>query len=537
MYIHPKLRLPYFHNHPAVDFTKEGEIDNFKKAIELVRSKLGKKYPLFIHGKDLITPRTLESRNPNKPSEIIGYIHLPDKHHAGDALASAKDAFKTWRQTEVEERARYLLKAAEIIRSRKYEFAAWQILEVGKQWDQAHADVAEAIDFLEYYAREILRICHTTHLLSMPGEENLYSYEPKGVALVIAPWNFPFAISVGMVSAALVTGNTVVYKPSELSSVVGHLLVDVFREAGLPPGVFNYLPGYGYEIGDYLVEHHDVNLIAFTGSMQTGLRIIELAAKVHPHQIHVKKVICEMGGKNAIIIDSDADLDQAIPAVISSAFAYQGQKCSACARLIILDEIYDTVVDRLVKATQALSIGPSEDPTYFLGAVIDHKAQEKILAYQDIAIREGKVLFKSETPQTDGYYVPIMIVDGISPSNRIAQEEIFGPLLTIMRVKNFTQALEWANSTRFALTGGVFSRSPKNLQHAKKEFQVGNLYLNRSITGAYVGRQPFGASHMSGTGTKAGGPDYLLNFMNPHTTTENTMRRGFAPGTRKRESN
>lgn len=530
MNTHPKMHLNYFHNEPAVDFTKPEEIENFKKAISQVRSKLGRKYPLYIHGRDISSPRTLESRNPNNPSEIIGHVHIAEKNNAGDALASAKEAFSEWRGKSVENRAEYLIKAAETIRSRKYEFAAWQILEVGKQWDQAYADVAEAIDFLEYYAREILRVGHTVHLLSMPGEENVYGHEPKGVALVIAPWNFPLAISMGMVSAALVTGNTVVYKPSELSSVVGHLLVEVFREVGIPGGVFNYIPGYGHEIGDYLVEHHDVSLIAFTGSMQTGLRIIEKAARVHSHQEHVKKVICEMGGKNAIIIDSDADLDQAIPAVIASAFAYQGQKCSACSRLIVLDEIYDKMVDRLVKATSALTMGPSEDPSFYLGAVIDQEAKGKILSYQDIAMREGGVLYRSLIPETEGHYVPIMIVDGGSPSNRIMQEEVFGPLLAVMRVKDFSQAIQWANTSRFGLTGGVFSRSPKNLERAKKEFQVGNLYLNRAITGAYVGRQPFGGAHMSGTGTQAGGPDYLLNFMNPRTTTENTMRRGFAPG-------
>lgn len=526
----PKLHLNYFHNEPAVDFTNEGEIDNFKKAIELVRSKLGKKYPMFIYGKEIASARTFESRNPNKPSEVIGYVYIAERNNGGDALASAREAFPLWRDTTVEHRATCLLKAAEIIRSRKYEFAAWEILEVGKQWDQAYADVAEAIDFLEYYAREILRVGHRVHLLGMAGEENFYEHEPKGVALVIAPWNFPLAISVGMVAAALVTGNTVVYKPSELSSVVGHLLVEVFSEVGLPAGVFNYIAGYGYEVGDYLVEHHDVSLIAFTGSVQTGLRIIEKAARVHSHQVHVKKVICEMGGKNAIIIDSDADLDQAIPAVIASAFGYQGQKCSACSRLIVLDEIYDKVVERLVNATKALSMGPSEDPSYYLGAVIDHEAKEKILGYQDVAMREGRVLFKSEIPQKEGHYVPIMIVDVESPSNRIAQEEVFGPLLAVMRVKDFSQAIQWANTSRFGLTGGVFSRSPKNLERAKKEFRVGNLYLNRATTGACVGRQPFGGARMSGTGTQAGGPDYLQNFMNPRTTTENTMRRGFAPG-------
>lgn len=523
------MHLKPFTNEPAVDFTQPGIIDKFKNAITIVRSELGQQYPLYIQGKDHPTAHNLESRNPNNPSEIIGYVNLAEKHHAGDAIAAAKAAFPNWRNTPLEKRADYLIQAADIIRSRIYEFSAWQILEVGKQWDQAYADVCEAIDFLEYYARESLHYGHRGHILSMAGEDNRYFYEPKGVSLVIAPWNFPLAISIGMISAALVTGNTVVYKPSELSSVVGHLIVDVFRELDLPPGVFNYIPGYGDEIGDYLVEHPDVSLIAFTGSMQTGLRIIEKAARVHPHQTQVKKVIAEMGGKNAIIIDSDADLDQAIPAILSSAFAFQGQKCSACSRLIILEDIYEKTIDRLIKASQGLRMGPSEDPAFFLGAVVDPAAKDKILGYQDIASKEGQVLYKSEIPNSNGYYVPIMIVDNIKPTHRIAQDEVFGPLLAIMRVKDFTQAIEWANSTRFALTGGVFSRSPNNLERAKQELQAGNLYLNRSITGAYVARQPFGAAHLSGTGTKAGGPDYLLNFMNPRVVTENTMRRGFAP--------
>lgn len=521
--------LKPFHNEPAVDFTKEGTIDHFKNAIGYVRSQFGKAYPLFIHGKDIATKHTLQSLNPNNPTEVVGIVHLAEKHHGNDAIAAAKTAFPMWREVPIAKRAAYLLKAAEIIRKRIYEFAAWQTLEVGKQWEQAYGDVTEGIDFLEYYAHEIVKLGQERHLVSMAGELNLHFYEPKGVALVIAPWNFPLAISIGMVSAALVTGNTVVYKPSELSSVIGHLLVDIFKEIGLPDGVFNYLPGYGYEIGDHLVEHHDVNLIAFTGSMQTGLRIIEEASRVHPHQTHVKKVICEMGGKNAIIVDSDADLEQAIPAVLASAFGFQGQKCSACSRLIVLDEVYDKMIDRLVKAARNLSMGPAEDPKYYLGAVVDIKAKEKVLKYQELAIQEGKLLFKSKVPESEGYYVPLMIVDCIYPTHRVAQEEVFGPLLSVMRVKDFDQALEWANSTRFALTGGVFSRSPKNLERAKREFHVGNLYLNRSITGALVGRQPFGGAYMSGVGTKAGGEDYLLHFMYPRVVTENTMRRGFAP--------
>jgi RHH-type proline utilization regulon transcriptional repressor/proline dehydrogenase/delta 1-pyrroline-5-carboxylate dehydrogenase len=362
-----------------------------------------------------------------------------------------------------------------------------------------------------------------------PGELNHYFYEPKGVAAVIAPWNFPLAISMGMASAAIVTGNCVVFKPSGITSIIGWHLVELFREAGLPEGVFNYTPGRGSVMGDYLVDHPDVSLIAFTGSMETGLRIIERAAKVHPGQANVKKIICEMGGKNAIIIDDDADLDEAVPHVLYSAFGFQGQKCSACSRVIVLDAVYDKFIERLVSMARATKVGPSEDPAHYMGAVADDKAQKSIREYAEIGKKEGHILYESPVPAGEGYYVPMTIIGGIRPEHRIAQEEIFGPVLAVMRARDFDQAIEWANSTKFALTGGVFSRSPEHLTKARREFRVGNLYINRNNTGALVERQPFGGSRMSGVGTKAGGPDYLLHFMDPRVVTENTMRRGFAP--------
>lgn len=519
---------PDFKNEPNADFTQKEVINNFHKALSTVRQQLGKTYPLFIGGKEISKDKTIPSSNPNQSSEIIGKVSQAEVEDVDAAIQAAQNAFPLWRDTLPEQRAEYLKKAANVARKRIYELASWQILEVGKQWDQAYGDIIEGIDFLEYYAQRMTHLAHPIRLGKVAGEVNLHSYEPKGVAAVIAPWNFPFAISIGMVSAAIVTGNTVVYKPSELSPIVGHHLVEIFREIDLPAGVFNYIPGYGNAIGDALVEHPAISLIAFTGSMQTGLRIIEKAAKVQSQQTHVKKVVCEMGGKNAIIIDDDADLDEAIPAVIDSAFAFQGQKCSACSRLVVHANIYDQAVNRLVKTAQALDIGSSEDPANFMGALVDPKAHEKTLYYQKIAQTEGNVLFKSAVPE-GGYFAPIMIVEGIEPKHRIAQEEVFGPLLAIMKVKDFDQALAWGNSTKFALTGGLFSRSPNNLERAKKEFHVGNLYLNRSCTGAIVGRQAFGGSYMSGAGTKAGGPDYLLHFLDPRVVTENTMRRGFAP--------
>ena len=409
------------------------------------------------------------------------------------------------------------------------ELAAWQVLEAGKPWDQAHADVAEAIDFFEYYAREMRRLAHPQPVGQAAGEFNHYGYEPRGVAVVIAPWNFPLAISAGMCAAALVAGNTVVYKPSGFTAVIGHHLLEIIQEAGVPAGVFNYLPGRGSIVGDRLVDSPLVSLIGFTGSLEVGLRIIERAAKVHPGQAHVKRTVCEMGGKNAIIVDDDADLDEAVPAVLHSAFGYQGQKCSACSRLIVLEAVYDRFMRRLVEAARSLRVGPAEDPACFMGPVIDGSARRTILDYIEIGKREGRLLYQSPVPAGEGFYVPLTIVEGVRPEHRIAQEEVFGPVLAVMRAADFDQALTWANSTRFALTGGVFSRSPRHLDRARCEFRVGNLYLNRGITGALVDRQPFGGSRLSGGGTKAGGPDYLLHFMDPCAVTENTLRRGFTP--------
>lgn len=521
--------LPPFCNQPLADFTKSDQRAEFPKQLALVRKQLGRSYPLFINGKELMTSDTLNSVNPANPLEVVGVVCQAGTKEVGAAIDAAQAAFPGWRDTGPETRAGFLLKAAAIARGRIFELSAWQVLEIGKQWDQAYADVAEAIDFLEYYAREMIALGAPRRIGQAPGELNHYFYEPKGVAAVISPWNFPLAIGTGMVSAALVAGNCVVYKPSGLTSVIGWQLVELFREAGLPAGVFNFTPGAGSVIGDFLVDSPEVSLIAFTGSLETGTRIMERAAKVHPGQQNVKKIVCEMGGKNAIIIDDDADLDEAVPHVLYSAFGFQGEKCSACSRVIVLDAVYDKFVERLVAMAKAAKVGPSEDPGHYLGAVADETARKNILAYLEIGKREGELLYQSPVPSGVGYFVPLAIIGGIRPEHRIAQEEIFGPLLAVMRAQDFAQALSFANSTKFALTGGVFSRSPEHLQQARREFRVGNLYLNRNNTGALVGRQPFGGSRMSGVGSKAGGPDYLLHFMDPRVVTENTMRRGFTP--------
>ena len=520
--------LPRFENEPFADFTKESVRKAFIDAVAQVRAQLGREYPLIIGGKEVRTSDTLPSVNPANPGEVIGTICQASTKEIDLAIEAAKKAAPAWKALSPEERAGFLLKAAEIARKEIFTLSAWQTLEVGKQYDQAQADVAEAIDFLEYYAREMIRLGKPQRMGRAPGEMSQLIYQPKGIAAVIAPWNFPLAISCGMSAAAIVAGNPVLYKPAGPSSVVGFTLAEIFRKAGLPDGVFNYVPGRGSVMGDYLVEHPDISLIAFTGSMEVGHRIINKASVIHPGQKQIKKVIAELGGKNAIIIDDDADLDEAIREVLHSAFAFQGQKCSACSRVIVVEPIYAKFIERLVEGARSLAVGPAEDPTFFMGPVVDDKAQANILKYIEIAKSEGKLLVSSAAPSS-GYYVPLTIVEGITPAHRIAQEEVFGPVLSVMKAKDFDQALEWANSTRYSLTGAVFSRSPRHLERARAEFNVGNLYLNRGSTGALVERHPFGGFNMSGIGSKAGGPDYLLQFMDPRVVCENTMRRGFAP--------
>jgi len=526
----PKSDLfPPFANEPFIDFTVATNRQGFTDAIAQIRKTAGRTLPLFIGGKDVTASETLPTTNPAKPSELIANVCQAGRPEIDAAIAAATAAFPAWRDTPAEERAQYLHKAAAVARRRMFEFSAMQVLEVGKQWDQAYHDVGEGIDFLEYYARDILRLAPPRRMGRAPGEWNHLFYQPKGIAAVIAPWNFPFAIAIGMVSAAIVTGNPVIFKPSSIASAIGYNLVEVFKEVGLPPGVFNYCPGRSAVMGDYLIEHQAISLIAFTGSMDVGLHIVERAAKVQPGQAQVKRVIAEMGGKNAIIIDDDADLDEAVPQVLYSAFGFQGQKCSACSRVIVLDSIYDKFTSRLKQAVQSIDIGPAEIPQNFMGPVADASLQKNIIAAIAVAESEGKVLVKRDNLPAEGAYVPLLIVEGIAPKHRTAQEEIFGPVLAVMRAKNFDQALELAMSTRFALTGAVFTRSPNNMEKARKNFRVGNLYLNKGTAGAMVERQPFGGFMMSGVGSKTGGPDYLLQFMDPRVVTENTMRRGFTP--------
>ncbi len=519
-----------FRNHPMLNFALAQNRDAFAKGLDQVRGQLGKTYPLHINGKDVSTSETITSISPSRNEQIVGSVSAGTVEHADAAIAAANQAQPSWAALTPDERANYLFKAAQIMAKRRIELSAWMVLEVGKNWREADADLCEAIDFCNYYGLEMKRLGRKRKLGDIAGELNLLWYKPRGVCGVIAPWNFPLAILCGMTMAAAVTGNTVIMKPAEQSSVIAAKLMEVCREAGFPPGVINFLPGHGEVVGKHLVEHPEVDVIAFTGSMQVGLEILRVAGNTQPNQREVKKVVCEMGGKNAIIVDADSDLDEAVQGVIHSAFGFQGQKCSACSRAIVHDLCYDEFKERLVEATRSLVIGPADDPANGIGPVVDAEAKAKIESYIELGKREGTLLIQREAPG-GGSFVGPTIFEGITSADRLAQEEIFGPVLAIMRASDFDEALKMANDTRFALTGGVYSRSPYNIDAARERFDVGNLYINRGCTGALVYRQPFGGFGMSGTGTKAGGPDYLINFMEPRALTENTMRRGFAPET------
>jgi RHH-type proline utilization regulon transcriptional repressor/proline dehydrogenase/delta 1-pyrroline-5-carboxylate dehydrogenase len=515
---------------PLTDFSREESRKAMETALAQVSGQLGKSYPPIVDGTESTTPLMVDSVNPSHKRQVVGKWGRATTEQARQAIQAAARAFVGWRDTPPERRAEYLFAAARVMRQRRFELSAWQVYECGKPWREADGDVAEAIDYCEFYAHEMLRLAQPRHR-DVPGEDNEYFYEPRGVVVVIAPWNFPLAILCGMTAAALVTGNTAIMKPSEQSAIVGAKLMEVFREVGMPPGVVQYLPGVGEEIGPTLVSHPDVSLIAFTGSRAVGLSINRTAAETPPGQDHVKRVITEMGGKNAIIVDDDADLDEAIEGVKWSAFGYAGQKCSACSRVLVPASLYDAFLTRLVEATRSMKIAPAEDPACAIPPVIDAEARDRILAAIEKGKSEARLVHAGDVGELadEGYFVGPHIFADVPPTSSLAQEEIFGPVLAVIRYTDLTGALEIANGTKYALTGGLFSRSPRNIARVKREFRVGNLYINRKITGALVDRQPFGGFKLSGIGSKAGGPDYLLQFVIPRTITENTMRRGFAP--------
>ncbi len=516
-----------FPNVADTDYAEVKAREEAQQALQTVRQQLGKTYLPLVNGEYVNTAVMVDSVNPSNPTEIIGKIGLLSIEQADAAMAAAKAAFPAWRRTPVRQRAGILRKAAELMEQRRAELCAWVVLEVGKALREADGEVSEAIDFCRYYADEMERL-DQGHNYDVAGENNRYVYQPRGVVVVISPWNFPIAIATGMTVAALAAGNCTLLKPAEVSSVIAAKIAEILIEAGIPKGVFQYVPSKGSTVGAHLVKHPDVHLIAFTGSQEVGCRIYAEAAIVQPGQKHLKRVIAEMGGKNGIIVDESADLDQAVVGVVQSAFGYSGQKCSACSRVIVLAPVYDAFVERLVEATRSLNIGIAEAPSTQVGPVVDANAQKRIKEYIEKGRSEAQVALEMPAPDA-GYFVGPVIFSEVPADAVIAQEEIFGPVVAVIRAQDFQEALDIANGTDFALTGGLYSRTPSHISQATAEFEVGNLYINRTTTGAIVSRQPFGGFKMSGMGSKAGGPDYLLQFLEPRTITENIQRQGFAP--------
>jgi len=519
-----------FKNEPLIDFTIAEEREKIRAALGAVRAKLERKHPLVIERARIETHEWTPSLNPANQSEVIGYSARATIANAEAALAAARKAQPRWARTSVDDRATLFNKLAGLLRRERAVLTALEILEAGKNWTEADADVVEAIDFCDFYAAAMRDLGQPKRTQFVPGESNFQHWSPRGVGVIISPWNFPLAILTGMMSAAAVAGNAVIIKPSEQTPVIASRLMDLVIEAGFPAGVINLLTGRGSEIGNHLVAHPQMDFIAFTGSMEVGLKIWETAGRTLPGQPNLKKMVCEMGGKNALIIDSDADLDEAVAGTVQSAFSYNGQKCSALSRLIVLADNYDKFVERLIAAAASLRIGPGELPGNMIGPVIDRTSQKRILGVIEAGKAEARLAWQGQVPDDpNACHVPPTIFTEVPPSSRLFRDEIFGPVLSITRAKDFDEAMALANDSRFALTGGLYSRSPVNIERAKAEMVCGNLYINRGITGAIVGRQPFGGFKMSGGGTKAGGLEYLQNFLVPRVITENCLRRGFAP--------
>ena len=506
-------KLTPFRNEPATDFTQPQNQQAMRAAIEKVRGELGREYPLIIGGKEVFTSDKLRSINPAKPSELVGLFQKAGREQVEPAMKAALQAYESWSRTPVEERVRLLLQVAELIRRRKHEFSAWMIFEESKNWAEADADTAETLDFCEFYAREALRLAQSKPPLELPGERGYLWYIPLGVGIVIPPWNFPGAIMAGMTLASIVTGNTVILKPSSDSPGICRFFFELLREAGLPDGVVNFCPGAGATFGDALVAHPQTRFIAFTGSMEVGLHINSVAAVKQPGQLWIKRVVLEMGGKDAIIVEADANLDAAVEGVAASAFGFQGQKCSACSRLILHQEIYEPFLEKLKARVEKITVGdPAGNPG--MGAVINKISMDSILAYIEQGKKDGRLITGGHRRADlgDGFFIEPTIFADIAPKSRLEQEEIFGPVLAVMKSKNFDHALQIANDTEFGLTGAIYSSDEAKIEKGMREFHVGNLYINRKCTGALVGAHPFGGFNMSGTDSKAGGPDYLLLF-------------------------
>ena len=510
-------KLPAFHNEPYTDFSTPANRLALDEALAKVRAQLGREYHLAIGGERLETGDLLRSVNPSNPREVIGVHHRATTELARRAVDSAYAYFPEWSATPAEQRIRLLLRAADIIRRRKLEFDAWLVLEAGKTWPEADADVSEAVDFCEYYAREMQRLSGPQPpALQLPGERGELYYLPLGVGVIIPPWNFPLAIMVGMTVAALVAGNTAIVKPSSETPTIGAKFAEVLLEAGFPEQSFCLLTGSGAAVGDTIVEHPKTRFVAFTGSRDVGLRINELAAKTHPGQIWIKRVIAEMGGKDAIVVDADCDLDKAVEGVAVSAFGYSGQKCSACSRAIVDAKVYDAFLEKLQVRVSKIKVGDAEKPWNYMGPVISDGARRTILQYIETGKQEGRLLpvnVAAPAAAADGYFVPPTVIADVDAKARIFQEEIFGPVLAVTKARDFDHAMDLANDSQYGLTGAIFSNVPEHIERARRQFFVGNLYVNRKCTGDMVGAHPFGGFNMSGTDSKGGGSDYMLLFL------------------------
>jgi 1-pyrroline-5-carboxylate dehydrogenase len=501
-----------FRNEPLLDFSLELNRKRQFEALALVQSQLNREYELIIGSERLKSNKSFRSINPSKQSETVGIFQSASPEQAFMAIDTAIRTFDVWKKAPVPERADMLFRVAGLLRTRRFESNAWMIYETGKSWVEADADTAEAIDFCEFYGREALRYSEAQPLTRLKGEENELQYIPLGTGAIIPPWNFPCAIMVGMTAAAFVVGNTVVLKPSSDSPAIAAFFMEVLHEAGLPPGVVNYVTGRGASIGNALIEHPKIRFVAFTGSREVGLHIVEEAARPRPGQIWIKRVVAEMGGKDFIIVDEDADLDAALTGTLVSAFGYQGQKCSACSRLIVHEKVYPAFVQNLVEHAKRIKVGPATDPSNYMGPVINESAMHNILHYINIGKKEAKLAFGGEPAEGDGFFIKPTIFIDVPPEARIAREEIFGPVLAVIKAKDFDDAVRIANDSEYGLTGSVFSTSREHITQARQECHVGNLYINRKCTGALVGVHPFGGFNMSGTDSKAGGRDYLLLF-------------------------
>jgi 1-pyrroline-5-carboxylate dehydrogenase len=516
------MQLPEFKNEPLSDFKGNGaHRAGMEQGLNSVQQELGREYGIIIGGERIKTAEQFTSKNPARPDQAVGVFSKATGELAGRAVKAADEAFVNWSQTPVERRVKLLVDTAKILRDRKFYYAAWMIYEVGKTWPEADADVAESIDFCEFYAREMLRLGKPQPLTPVPEERNYLRYLPLGVGIVIPPWNFPLAITAGMTAASIVTGNTVVLKPSSDSPTIAYKFFEALEQAGMPAGVGNFLAGPGSTVGDILVTHPRTRYVAFTGSKAVGLRINELAAKHAPGQIWIKRVIAEMGGKDSILVDGDSDVDAAVEGVAVSSFGYQGQKCSACSRAIVVESVYDQFLAKLKARIGQMTLGDPVSPGSYLGPVINANAQKQILQYIELGKKEGRLVAGGEA-SGPGYFIQPAVIADVAPKATIAQEEIFGPVLAVIKVKDFDEGLQVANNTEYGLTGAVYTNDPKKIERAEREFHVGNLYFNRKCTGAMVGGHPFGGFNMSGTDSKAGGRDYLLLFMQAKTVSEKT---------------